>query len=214
MSIRKLVVLVTALGLLALGSASAPAATTLRTHPGGALLSGPATIRSTSGETTTFITLAGIVACTQSSFDASVSSIGGTVSGTLTSLTFTGCEDEILGFGFNECHLHGAPPPSVSIVANSALGGTVTFGHTVLRCAVNDTQACYFTAPSIVGTERNLPSTVNFPNTVMTNTAPTSDALLPATRCFAAIGGVSGTLAVKFTHIVTASNATVTVTTS
>ena len=210
MSIRHFAMLaaVAALGLLALGSASASATTSLRTDPGGGLLSGTTTIRNTTSDPVVFETLAGTITCNQAFFDADVNSNAGaaSITGTLTSLTFTSCTDTLLAINVSDCTLHAASMPTVQIAA-TATGGTITLRHTVVRCAVGPTTACYFTTVNATGAAVNATRSIDFTASV-TAVTPTSDAA-PAGNCLS-----TASLSWRFTHIVSATNATVTVTTS
>ena len=209
MSIRRLAALaaIAALGLLALGSASASATTSLRTDPGGGLLSGSLTIKNTTADPAVLETAAGTITCNQTFFDADVNSntSATTIGGKLTSLTFTSCTDTLLAVNISSCTLHAASVPTVTISANAG-GGTITLGHTVVRCA-NGLTGCYFTTVNATGAAVNATSSIDFTASA-TAVAPTTDAV-PAGNC-----GSSGAFSVKLTHIVSATNATVTVTTS
>ena len=209
MSLRHFATLaaVAALGLLVLGSSSASATTVLRTDPGGGLLTGSTTIRNTTAGTAVFETSAGTITCNQTFFDADVDSNSGatSITGRLTTLTFTSCTDTTLFLNFLDCTLHAASTPTVRITGTAG-GGTITLSDTVVRCAVGLT-ACYFTTVNATGAAVNATSSIDL-TASLTAVAPTTDAI-PAGNC-----GSTAALTWRLTHIVSATNATVTVTTS
>src|SRR4051794_5346805 len=111
MSIRKLALLaaVAALGLLALGAVTASATTAVRLH-NGTVVNG--TIKNTSSGPATLHTDAGKITCTTTAFDADVNgNPAATVTGKLTTLTFTSCTDNLLAVNVLSCHLAAGTTP-------------------------------------------------------------------------------------------------------
>ena len=215
MSIRRLATLaaVAALGLLSLGSGSASATTFLKTDTGAGAptpLTGNTTIRNTTADPAVLETGAGTITCNQTFFDADVNTNSGTpsVTGTLTSLTFTSCTDTLLAVNFSSCTLASASMPTVHIVG-TATGGVITLSHTIVRCATGITVGCYFTSVNITGAATNVPSSIDFTANATAVLPPgVTDAVVPG-NC-----GSTGTFSVKLTHIVSSTNATVTITTA
>jgi hypothetical protein len=201
MSIRRLAALaaIAAIGLLALGSASASATTTLRTDPTGAPLSGSTTIRNTTSDPAVLATQAGTITCNQTLFDADVTSntSAGSISGSLTALTFTSCTDTILAINVSSCTLRSGTTPTVSITS-AAGGGTVNLGSTTVRCATSLTQGCYYNAASANGTATNTPSAIRYSGVAVSAQIPAglTDAVSVA-NC-----GTTGTFSVALTNIV------------
>ena len=217
MFIRRLAMLTAAaaIGLLALGSASASATTALRTDPGGALLSGSTTITNTSSNNATLaISGLGELNCSQTKFDADVTanSSGTTIAGTLTALTFTNCTDTIPLIDVTECSLDpDRALPGVSI-SSTAVGGNVTINDAGVRCFVPSLNGfCYYTGTtaSAVGIGNNAASTLTYTNVQV-------DQYTGATSSIGfGLCGTSGNFSVQLNHIVQGgTNRTVTTTTS
>jgi hypothetical protein len=216
MSIRKLAVLaaVAAFSLLALGSTTASATTALRTDPGNLLLTGATTLKNTTSSAAVLGTQAGTVTCTRTDFDADVTSNSnaGSITGSLTQLTFTTCTDTILAVNISSCHLHrvgGAIPP-VTISANGT-GGNIALSDVTVRCTTSPTQGCYYTAATANGTGVNATNIIHFPSVPVTavgNPPGTADGV-SAANC-----GTTGTFSVTLNHIVDSTNRTVTITTA
>jgi hypothetical protein len=198
MSIRRFVTLaaVAALALLALGSSSASASTQLRLDPG-SILSGATTITNTSSSPATLSTNGGEVTCQNTTFDADVASGSSatTISGQLTSLTFTTCTDQHVLLNFTSCHRHGTPLPAISVNGST---GTVTLTDVIVRCVIQSSnQVCYYTAATATGSANNALSTLTHTNIPVTGiSAPTTDALPPG-AC-----GTSGNFSFQLRHIV------------
>jgi hypothetical protein len=214
MLIRKLATLAAAgaLGLLALGSASA-SATSLRTDPGNVPLSGQQTLRAASSGSAVLNGPAGTWTCGRTLIDIDVNATtAATITGRLTALTFTSCTDTIPLLDFRDCTLHVPSIPTVSITA-AAGGGTVVLTDPVYRCTTSNAStgpACYFTLASAAGSFNNAASTITFTNIGVVGVTPTTDAIAPA-NC----GGTPSQLSFQLRHILqgTSTN-TVTVTTS
>jgi hypothetical protein len=196
MSIRKLATLAAVAAFLALGSSPASASTQLRLDPG-SVLAGATTITNTSSGPATFSTGAGELICQNTTFDVDVgaSPSGGTLGGSLTTLTFTNCTDSIPIVNLTSCHRHGAALPAVSI--NGSVG-LMTFTDLIVRCNVSQSAfACYYTAESTGGTANNAASTLTFSNNaIWAITSPTTDAVAAG-----ACGG-GGIFNVTLRHIV------------
>jgi hypothetical protein len=200
--------------LLTVGSAAASATTALRTDPGNLLLTGTTTIKNTTSDPVVFQTQAGGFTCTRTNFDVDVTSnsSAGSISGSLTALTFTTCTDTILAVNISACHLHrigGAIPP-VSITSNGA-GGNISLSDVTVRCTTSPTQGCYYTAATENGTGVNATSSINFPGVpviAVGNPPGTTDGV-SAANC-----GTTATVSVTLTHIVDSTNRTVTITTA
>ena len=97
--------------------------------------------------------------------------------------------------------------PTVHIVG-TATGGTITLSHTIVRCA-NVAQGCYFTSINATGAAVNSTSLIDFTASATAVIPPGVTDAVAAANC-----GSSGTFAVRLTHIVSSSNATVTITTA
>jgi hypothetical protein len=212
MSMRKLATpaIVAALGLLTLGTVPALAATTVRTDPGGALLTGPTTLRNTTSDTAVLTTSAGTLTCTQASFDADLTAnvSSSIIGGSLTALTLTACSDTLPTVNIEECALHAPTFPQVRLTSTAG-GGDFTVIDPTIRCKlISQNIACYYTLEPLTGFLSNVPSTLTFANAPVTTVTPTGDALSPA-MC-----GNGGLFNVTFTHIVDDANRTITVTTS
>jgi hypothetical protein len=201
MSIRRLAALaaIAAIGVLALGAGSASATTTLRTDPGGGLLSGSLTIRNTSADPAVLATGAGTVTCNQTFFDADVNGNTGAtnIGGKLTTLTFTTCTDTILAVNILDCTLATGSVPTVTITAVAG-GGTVVLGDTIVRCATSTPgKACYYTAATATGNGSNAGNSIAYANVGVTGlTTGFTDGIVPV-NC-----GSSGTFGVTLTGIV------------
>jgi hypothetical protein len=204
-----LIAAIAALGLLALGSASAPASTTLRTDPGGGLLSGSTTVTSTSNEPVVMPLNLGTVTCNSLKFDADVTSNSSatSIAGTLTGLTLTSCTDTIPVISVGSCH--ASTTPAVSITANDT-GGHMNLTDVLVRCPVaGGPNACYFTAATATGVELNATSSLAY-----TNVATVYPASNPADGLGGNICGATGTFSATLTHLVQGgTNATLTITT-
>lgn len=212
MSMRRLApaAVAAAIVLLTLGAASSPAATTVRTDPGGSLLTGPTTLRSTSGGPAVITTSTGQITCTQASFDAHLTAnvSSSIIGGGLTALTFTTCTDTVPAIAIEDCTLHAPTLPQVRLTSTAG-GGTFTVLDPTVRCKVAGAgTACYFTLGTMTGTLNNAASTLTFTNVPVTTVTPTADGL-PVGVC-----GNGGFLSVQFRHIVDDANRTVTVTTA
>lgn len=216
MTIRKLASLmaIAALGLLALGAASASASTALRTDPGGALLTGSTTLTNTTADPAVLtMPSVGTITCNQTFFDADVTRNASTssISGTLTNLTFTSCTDTILGIDIPDCTLSPTSPfPAVSIVGTSAAGGTVSLSDPTIRCATSPNLGfCYYT-PHTVPTGNFLNS-----NSSLTYSVTGVTAVAGSNSLGAFCGGAAGTFNTTLTHVVQGgTNRTMTLTTS
>ncbi|HEX5923965.1 MAG TPA: hypothetical protein VFY45_09040 [Baekduia sp.] len=212
MSIRKLAILVTAgtLALLFAGAVSASAATTVRTDPGGALLTGATTLRNTTSDTAVITTSAGALTCSQASFDAHLTAnvSSSIIGGGLTALTLTACTDTLPTVNIEECTLHAPTLPQVRLTSTAG-GGDFTVIDPTVRCKlVSQNIACYYTFGDLAGFLSNVPSMLTFTNVPVTTVTPTGDALSTA-MC-----GNGSVFNVTFTHIVDDANRTITVTTS
>jgi hypothetical protein len=197
---------VAALSLLALGAAPAPASTSLRSDPGGGLLTGSTTITNTSSGVATLTTGSGSITCSNTSFTATATSNSSatTIGGSLNTLTFTTCTDTIPLVTFAGCHRHGATLPAVSVNGST---GTVTLTDVIVRCSVfASNQGCYLTAATLNGTVNNALSTLTYTNVPVTGISfPTTDAVAPG-ACI-----TSGNFSVTLRHIVqSGTNRTVT----
>lgn len=215
MFIRKLASLaaIAAVGLMVFGAVSASAGTTLRTDPGGGLLSGSTTIRNTTADPATLSTLAGEITCHQTFFDADVNVHSSTtdITGKLTTLTFTSCTDNILAVNILDCTLGNAPLPSVTITARAGGLSTISLGDTTVRCATSTPgKACYYTAPFADGSGVNATSSIAYTNVGVSGiTTGFTDGIVPV-NC-----GTSGQFGVTLTHIVQGTGSdTVTIATS
>jgi hypothetical protein len=212
MSIRNLAAPLAAaiLGLLIAGAVGASAATTVRTDPGGALLTGATTLRNTTSDTAVITTSAGALTCTQASFDAHLTAnvSSSIIGGSLTALTLTACTDTLPTVNIEECALHAPTLPQVRLTSTAG-GGDFTVIDPTIRCKlVSQNIACYYTIEPLTGFLSNVPSTLTFTNAPVTTVAPTGDAL------GSALCGNGGFFNVTFTHIVDNANRTITVTTS
>jgi hypothetical protein len=204
---------ITAIALLALGAATASAATTLRTDPGGVLLSGSTTLRNTTSDPSVLATQAGTVTCNQVFLDAdaNTNSSATSITGKLTALTFTSCTDTILAINIMDCTLQPGTVPTVTITAGAG-GGSVVINDPVVRCTTSTPgRACYLTAASVNGNAVNANSSIAFSNVAIVGATPAgvTDAIPPAS-CFVSPANLGFTL----THIVQSTNSTLTVTTS
>jgi hypothetical protein len=212
MFIRRLASLaaIAALGLLVLGSVSASASTALRTDPSGGRLTGSTTITNTSSGPAVLTTNLGTVTCTNTKFDADVTSNNSatSISGTLTSLTFTSCTDTIPVLTFVGCHLVGTAP--VSITANDT-GGHITLTDVLVKCNIGSpTSFCYDTAATATGVFVNAASSL-----VYNNVGVVYPAVNPPDGLGAGICGSTASFSLSITHIVQGgTNATITVTTT
>ena len=206
MSIRKLALLVAtaALGLLAVGFASA-SATTLNGDPGNTpLATGNVTITNTSSGTSTLTTSLGNLSCTNTRFEATINNNhAATLTGSLNQLTFTSCTDTIPFLTITSCHQHGATP-GVRITATTT-GGSVNLTDVGVRCIFSSGGACYFTAATANGVANNSASTISYTNVQaagITGTADNLGSLCPS----------SGTFSTVLNHIVeVGTNRTVTI---
>jgi hypothetical protein len=108
MVVRKAAALaaLTAIGVLALDSTSASATTALRTDPSGALLSG-ATVRNIASDPFLLVHQSGSLTCSQAFMDLDVNSntSATSITGKLTTMTFTSCSDTILAVNIVDCTL-------------------------------------------------------------------------------------------------------------
>jgi hypothetical protein len=216
MSIRKLALFaaVSALGLLAIASASASASTALRTDPGGGLLTGSTTITNTSASHAT-LSLPGLgtVNCAETKFDANVTrnSSATSITGSLAQLTFTSCSDNIPVIGIASCTLSpNSPLPVVHIIADNDVGGTTSITDPTVRCDIiaSPNAFCYYTPHIANGQGNNVLSTLTFNVTGVTN--------VPGSGSLGALcGSAAGTFNVTLRHIVQGgTNRTITVTTT
>jgi hypothetical protein len=205
MSVRKLFSLgaIAAVAVMAFGAGSASASTSLRFDPGGALLSGATTIKNTTAHHATLVTNVGTVTCRETFFSADVNSntSATTITGKLTSLTFTSCTDTIAAVNITDCTLHaGTPLPTVHIQGTSSAGGTITVNGVVERCAVQaSTNACYYAqSGAATGAATNSDSAIRFNNPVIpaVGVQPTTDALAPG------LCGATANFSTVLTHIV------------
>jgi hypothetical protein len=192
-----------------------PTPTALRTDPGNVLLTGATTLRNTTSSPAVLTSSLGVVTCAQTFLDADVSSNANattSITGKVTSLTFTSCTDTFAPVTYTSCSLHvGSPLPTVRLTGSSAGGGTMSVANAVVRCSVLGTvSACYFAiSGSANASFVNATSSINFTNLSVVTVVPTSDAL-PALPCLPV-----SSLSFALTHIVQgATNRTVTLTTS
>jgi hypothetical protein len=169
MSIRRLasLVAIAAIGVLALGAASASASTALRTDPGGGLLTGSTTITNTTAAPSVLtLTGLGVVTCNQTNFDANVTSnsSAGSITGTLATLTFTTCSDTLPVITISSCTLNPGTTPVVHIFASNDTGGTTTIDDATVRCNIagSTTSFCYYTAATALGQGNNAASTLTY----------------------------------------------------
>lgn len=202
-----LVLVVAAVVALVTGVGVASAATTLRTDPGGGLLSGATTVRNTTSGPVTLAFPEGHHSCSQAFFDADVTRNASTssITGTLTSLTFTSCTDTLPGVVFLSCALNPlAGLPTIHLTATSSTGGLVSLGHTAILCTWAGTGgSCAYTQTSATGAESNLQSSLTFTNVAVS--------IFGGIHC----GSGSGSFTYSFTHLVQGgTNRTVTLTTS
>jgi hypothetical protein len=212
MTIRNLAVpvVIAALGLLVLGAAVAPAAVTVRTDPGGALLTGPTTLRNTTSDAAVLTTSTGAITCTQASFDAHLTAnvSSSIIGGGLTALTLTACTDTLPTVNIEECALHAPTLPQVRLTSTAG-GGDFTVIDPTIRCKlVAQNTACYFTLGNLSGFFNNAASSLTFTNIAVTTVTATADAVAPG------LCGTGGLFSTVFTHLVDDANRTVTVTTS
>jgi hypothetical protein len=148
MSIRKLAVLaaIAAFGVLALGAGPASATTVLRLDPGNTVWSGVTKITNTTSDTAVLSTSLGAVTCASTKFTADLTShhSATSITGHLTTLTFSSCTDHIAAVNIQECGLHaGSPLPTVHITATSATANTIVVNNAVVRCSIqNSTSGC------------------------------------------------------------------------
>jgi hypothetical protein len=201
-------VVAAALGVLVLGAAVAPAAVTVRTDPGGALLTGPTTLRNTTSDVAAISTPAGNLTCTQASFDAHLTAnvSSSIIGGGLTALTLTACSDTLPTVNIEECALHA---PADVRLTSTAGGGDFTVIDPTIRCKlVSQNVACYYTFGALRGFLGNSPSALTFTSIAVTTVTATADAL-STTLC-----GNGGQFSVAFTHIVDNGSRTITVTSS
>lgn len=200
------------LAILTAGVSPAGASTTLRTDPGGALLSGSTTVRSGAGGSFTAASQLGAGTCTEAGidFDVQRNSSATSITGSLTSLTFTSCTGQFTGTTFASCTLSADDPfPTVHITAGVG-GGTVTITDLTVRCSfMSSPSFCYFTATTVVGTFQNGPATLRSTNVAFTPTTGTTG--LPFLGC----GGTGTVWSWDLTDLVqSTTNRTLTVTTS
>jgi hypothetical protein len=214
MSIRRFASLaaIAAVAVMAFGAASASATTTLRLDPGNTPFSGATTISNTTARPAVLTTNIGVVTCNQTFFSADVNSHSSatTITGKLTSLTFTSCTDTIAPVNITSCTLHaGSPLPTVHVLGTSSAGGTVSVNGVVERCSVQaSTNACYYAQNGAApGTAVNSTSSITYTNIPAVSSAPTTDALASG------LCGATATFSTTLTHIVqTSTNRTVTIT--
>jgi hypothetical protein len=194
-------VAIVAVGLLVLGSSAAPAATYLRTDPGGALLLGSTLFGNTTSDRAVLTTNTGTFTCQGTSFAANTTgdaSASGSLTGTLTSLTFTSCADDGAPVNFSSCALHaGSTPPTVQLDGGSTTS-TVRVSGIVERCAVqSSSNACYYKQlGTATGTFTNATSSLTLPSIALTRATTTTDGL-SASWC-----GESSTLSTTVTDVV------------
>ncbi len=202
-----------ALGLLALGSASASATTVLRLDPGPVAFSASTVTNTTSGSATLSLGASGTIHCSSTSFAATVptGSSATSISATLNRLTFESCTDTLAVVVIDECSLAAGTTPSVSILATSTSGGTVTVTDARVRCFITGSGGaafCEYTAATAPGTATNSPSAIAFTNVSVTHITGSSGD--QGVLC-----GASGTFGVTLNHIVqSGTNRTVTISTS
>jgi hypothetical protein len=177
MSIRKMALLaaISALGLLAIGSASA-SATTIRLDPLNTIApAGSQIMNGGSGSATLTTDLVGNpkIHCANTAFSADIGASGATnVTGKLTTLTFTSCTDNLPVINISSCHLHNSGIPTLSIMAGTGGASTTALNDPLVYCGVvASTSGCYYTAAQANGTGSNTGSTLNFPNVAVTHTA-------------------------------------------
>lgn len=199
-----------ALALLLGGAGAAQAApVTLRTDPGGEVLTAPTTLRSTSADAAVFTTSAGSIACTVGNLHADVTSAisSSIIGGQVTALTFSACVDTLPTVNIEECALEST---ATLWITSAAGGGTFTGLHPVIsRCKlISQPIACYFTFEHFTGTFSNADSSLTVAPQGVTSVSPTPDALGPG------LCGTGQTFSTTFTHVVDAGNRTLTVTQS
>ncbi len=190
--------IVAALGLLTLGTVPSLAATTVRTDPGGALLTGPTTLRNTTSDTAVLTTSAGTLTCAQASFDADLTAnvSSSIIGGSLTALTLASCTDTLPTVNIEECALHAPTFPQVRLTSTAG-GGDFTVIDPTIRCKlVSQNIACYYTLEPLTGFLSNVPSTLTFA------TPPSRRSRPLVTRSVPPMCGNGGLFNVTFTHIV------------
>ena len=139
MSMRKLATpaIVAALGLLTLGTVPSLAATTVRTDPGGALLTGATTVRNTKRRCGAH-DLGRHADVTQASFDAHLTAnvSSSIIGGSLTALTLTACTDTLPTVNIEELALHAPTLPQVRLTSTAG-GGDFTVIDPTIRCKLD-----------------------------------------------------------------------------
>lgn len=199
------------LAMVAICAASASATTTLRTDPGGALLSGSTVIVNTSSSPSTLsFPGTGTITCTQESItgDGSVDSSTGSITEQITLFTGYNCHDTIPVINITHCTLTNLPV--AHYFADSPVGGFLDVDDVERRCSIagSTTSFCYYTAASAVGTVLNATSTITFASTSVVTTSGSGS-------LGAACGSGTGTYSTTLRHIVQfGTNRTITLRTS
>jgi hypothetical protein len=203
MAVRRLAaaVAIAVAGVLVLGGGSASAATYLRTDPGDALLSGSTLFGNTASDRAVLATSTGTFTCQGTSLAAQATgnaNPSGSLTATLTALTFSSCADDGAPVNFSSCALHsGSTPPTVQLDGDFT-ASTVWVSGIVERCAVqSSSSACYYTQfGTATGTYTNATSSLELPSIALTRATTTTDGL-SATWC-----GASVALSTTVTHVV------------
>lgn len=212
-TLRSLLIAMTVLGATQLASASA--ALTVRTDPGGPLLSGSTVIRSTSGDPAVIDHNAvATFTCTTTTFRGDLNSRSSptAITGRLTELTFTNCSNYVTPFQYpSGCALHApGTAPAMNFTAQQG-GAFVEITDATLRCPRQDGAiggVCYWTFSSMLGATLNNPTTLDVPAASATSTTATGDATL-------ALCPSAASLKFRVTHLVQdGTNRTVTFTTT
>jgi hypothetical protein len=152
--------------------------------------------------------------CGQTAFEADLNSNANattSITGRVTSLTFTSCTDTVSLIDYISCSLHGGSGlPTVRLTGGSASSGSVSLANVVVRCALvgGGANACYLKLDG-AGSFGNATSSLTFSSLPVASVAPTPTAL-GGPYCFA-----GGSLNVTLNHIVQGgTNRTVTLTTA
>jgi hypothetical protein len=214
MFIRNLTLTTVACSLLALIAVpTASASTALRTDPGGGLITGSTTaVNTSSGPSVMTLTGIGTVTCNAMTGSATVTrnSSATSISGTLSTVTFTSCTDSIPVIAITSCTLSpNSPLPSITVTATNDIGGTATVNDPTVRCNISGsaTSFCYFTAATAAGVNNNAASTLTYTGVSVT--------VVAGSGSLGAVCGSTGTFSTTARHHVqVGTNRTVTVQTT
>jgi hypothetical protein len=204
---------VAALGLFALGSASASATTVLRLDPGPVAFSASKVKNTTSGAATLSLGAAGTIDCTIVEWEINVFSNSSLmyILAILVTLDFTSCTDSLQVITIESCSLAAGTTPSVAILATSTSGGTVTITDARVRCFIagsGGASFCEYTMATAAGTATNSPSAIAFSSVAVNH-------VTGASGDQGALCGASGSFSTTLNHIVqSGTNRTVTLSTS